>query len=355
MQIFTILTVKLNSKGEKSSQVSFIDEILGTKSGVAYLGVSQNYVYHKPKSAAPSAQLTVSLYPRDAIAVQHGGLKLLVNDADVGSTKVRGSSYRALPGWFGGEVAKVPLSDHTSRDSVFISVLKRSSPAPVPFVLTVKLDDGFVLLTPHAPVWAVVQRRKTDYYTFEVTDPRTDIGIYVTPISGDPGLLCDPVPKKIPKKKKNGNDQDGAPAGAAPANKPVPGHALWEEHHPGGESMFIVANDPKRLQANAKTGNFTVGVYGTQTSVYSIMVILDPHLDPESAEGKRDESLIGPSPLWGEAYLGMQQRMSLKKGRTGHVLFFNMLEREFVDVGLRIDAATSSSSSSSSSDTDNKK
>ncbi|CAD7924745.1 unnamed protein product [Amoebophrya sp. A120] len=286
---------------------TFADELQGTKTGVAYLGVSQNFLWNKPKGTSASSQLTLSVFPRDAIAVQHGGLKLLVNDQETASTKARGS-FRAQHGWFGGEVVKVSLVNTLER--LYISVLKRQKTAPVPFVLTAKLNDGTpVKLIPHAPVWALVQRRQTDYYTFEVTQPKVDIGLYVTPVSGDPGLMCEP----------------GVDA------RPLPGHALWEEHHPGGESLFIVSNDPKRKQANIPaTGNFTVGVYGAETAVYSLMVILDPHVEEGSELGKLDVAL-GPQPLWGELYFGFQQRLSVKKQHTGHLLFFNALERSHLD------------------------
>ncbi|CAD7935486.1 unnamed protein product [Amoebophrya sp. A25] len=302
---------------------SFTDEIVGTRSGVAYLGVSQNFVYNVPKDTGSGAHLTVSLYPRDAIAVQHGGLKLLVNDNEIGSTKTSFGNYRAQPGWFGGEVVNVPVLD---KKSVYFSVLKKKLKDPVPFVLSVQLNDGPVKLTPHAPVWDLVSKRQTKYYTLEVTRPNLDVSVYVTPVTGDPTLVCD----------------------AGLNKKPRPGNAMWEEHHPGGESLYILANDPKRLRAGLdKPGNFTIGVYGTTSSTYSLMAILDPHVDPTSDEGKADQAL-GPTPMWSELYLGMPQRLSVRQGKTSHTLFFNMLDRKYIEVVVSADRLRPPSSSDTS-------
>ena len=306
---------------------SFTDTIDAVKTGVAYLGVSQNYVYTVPKDVQVA---TISLYPRDAAAVSHGGLRLLVNRGELPSSKL-GKKEKTLVGWFGGQV--VSLENLAPGEKWYISVLKNNSPMPIPFTLKVTPDNGTpVRIFPNQPVWGAVSKRAVDKYVVEIENAATDLGFYLTPVSGD-----------------------------ADVEIVGPGGGKWKSASFGGEAVRLIANDPKRMEMGTfgeykgksnSVGNFTVSVSGATATAYSLLVIVDPHYDPFSAENMKKSSgqdgggttssagavpggVPDDSPVWSEIFMGLPQILSLPRvTKVRHMLYYNHMARDSLDVAF---------------------
>ncbi|CAE8740616.1 unnamed protein product, partial [Polarella glacialis] len=210
------------------------------KSGIAYHGNPSHFVFECDEecrrgiTAGSNERVTFSAWPRDASSAEH--ITLLVRKGSIPTTDSQ-QHLQATRGWFSGEVVSTVIEPAT----YYITVLKRHSMTPIPFVLSVKLPQTLEKLQLGKPTFGSVAKDSVAYFKFWVGRPYTDIEVYLTKLGGDPDMAL-----------------SHSEVNAHP-NRLV---AQWRSRKSGDDEIVVRPDDEKRKEH--QTGWFHVGVSGSE-------------------------------------------------------------------------------------------
>eukprot|EP00928_Gymnodinium_smaydae_P042960 TRINITY_DN28888_c0_g1_i1.p1 TRINITY_DN28888_c0_g1~~TRINITY_DN28888_c0_g1_i1.p1 ORF type:complete len:2038 (-),score=367.55 TRINITY_DN28888_c0_g1_i1:142-6255(-) len=262
--------------------------------GVAYRGVPLHYFIDCDDRCVQAAgadntgqRLTVNLWPRDASTKNR--LRLLVRFNEAPTTKL-GEHLQTFGGWFSGEVA----SADAQRGRYYVTVILRHGHSPLPFVLSARLPEAVQKLALAKPMFGAISSTRMAFFRFFVSDPNTDIEVYLTKIDGDPDLSMSHSAVNV---------------------RPTPLAAQWHSQEVGDDEIVIPPSDPKRK--DHLTGWFYVGVHGKEHSSFSILALAEQ----SNPEPGGDTVSIS----WTELWLGQPQALSASPGRAANFLFYSQL------------------------------
>lgn len=262
-----------------------------TKTGIAYRGEPLHYSFTCDNTCAKARQsLMISLWPRDATSLNE--LTLLVQKDEAPSMRT-GGHLQATTGWFSGQVVTVPANEEAT---YYITVVKNVSQMPMPFQLLVRLPATIQHVELGRPYFGAVSRDTMSYFKFEAKSPDTDIEVYVTRLSGNPDIHI---------------------SHASVDEFPSPTSAQWHVDSVGDDEIVIKPDDPARN--STPTGWFHVGIGSEQDSAFSIIILVEPHVELNNSNGQY--VVI----QWNELFLGTPQEYAVKPYRQANFIFYNHL------------------------------
>lgn len=279
------------------------------KTGLAYRGVPLRFYLdctdecERAGNVETNPRLTFSVWPRDATSADH--LSLLVRKDEEPSSKI-GGHFPVTRGWFSGQV----VSTAPSAGRFHVVVFKKQGVQPLPFVLTVRLPQTLEIIPLGKPVFGAVSQNQVAFYKFQVTDPNTDIEVYLTKLDGDPDVSL------------SHGDVTSHPTSLS---------AQWHSRKVGDDELIVPPDDPKRKLH--PTGWFHIGIQGYRSTAFSLIVLAEPHVN---STGERPDSVIE----WTELYLGMPQSMAVQPDRQGNFLFYSRLATPKVIIHLQVEDDT---------------